>query len=104
MFSRSISKKQKVLVCVVLLMVGLFLCWSWASEVALLTSASPADSSTVAKAFVNAVVDVLNRVLSPMGLLIGIPAFVILFRFLKAPADSKPSPDARSDENSSRQE
>ncbi len=104
LLARSMSNKQKLLVCVVLLMLGVFLCWSWASEVALLTSASSADSSTLAKAFVNAVVDVLNRVLSPLGLLIGIPAFVILFRFLKAPAESKPSPDARLDENSSRQD
>jgi len=89
------SKKQKLLVFAVLLMLGVFLCWCWASEVARLTSASPGDSSTLAKAFVNAVVDVLNRVLSPMSLLIGIPAFVIFFRLLKSSTKSKSrTPDA----------
>lgn len=86
------SKKQKLLVCVVLLMLAFFLCWSWSSELEVMTSSSPADSSTLAKAFVNAAVDVLNRVLSPLALLIGIPALVILFRFLKAPAEPQPSP------------
>jgi len=75
----ALSTKQKLLVSVVLLTLTLLLVRAYLGEVAILRGASQADFLTYMKALANTAVDVWNFGTSPLGLIIVLVSFFILF-------------------------
>lgn len=83
------NRKQKALLYLVVgLLVFLFL-KSCFSELVKLPAGSATDASAIMIALLNGGIDVLNVVLSPMLLLMGVPLFLILFTLFKTPKEPK---------------
>lgn len=81
--NRALSTRQKLLVSVVLLTLSFLLISAYLSEVAILRGASQADFLTYMKALANTAVGVWNFGTSPLGLVIVLVSFFILFDALK---------------------
>ena len=81
---RALNTKQKVLVSVVLLTLTFLLVRTYLSEVVMLSRASHADFVTHMKAVANTAADAWNFGTSPIGLIILLVSFFILFDAFKA--------------------
>jgi hypothetical protein len=77
------STNRKVLVCVVLLILIFLLVRAYLGELALLNPASPADFPTQMKAAANTAVAAWNFGTSPLGLIVCLVSFFILFDAFK---------------------